>query len=140
MYIFSLIFVLDAEVLKYCQLTCFEIGILYSTIMGQGELSRKMLETAVRSILGAITEVSSAQVLWNLCFTWALSGPLADTNPLSITTKINNVLALPETGGDLAFDENVLHKVMEAWQLVSGESDGFMGFKDQEGLDYEKDG
>jgi hypothetical protein len=108
-----------------------EIGVLYSTVMGQGETSRGMLEMAVKSILEAASGASSAQVLWNLRFTRALSGPPADIKP-------DNVLSLPETGEDLAFDEDILHKVMEAWRLISGETDGFMSFEDREGADYEE--
>ena len=44
----------------------------------------------------------------------------------------NEPIIFPESSVDLAFDDSILKDVKDAWEQISGETEGFMQFDDRE--------
>lgn len=97
--------------------------------------SAQRLESALSDLLtAAVPEGNTAPVcLYKLQYEQSLS----PREPSTTTRGKTCTFSFPSPPLNLAFDDNCLHAVMDAWKLVMGEDaaeDGYMVFEDREGV------
>ena len=99
-----------------------------------GREGQALIESAVDRLIQA--EGLHARVLWSLRYTQ--SGRLSNGKPgrLTVEEEAPNCYCFPPSSLDLAFEDDILDLVKEAWKIVVGdEADDadFMTFDDREG-------
>lgn len=112
-------------------------GIIYGNVSLGGAEGQSLLECAVDRLLQA--EGPHATVLWSMRYTQ--QGRLSnDSTPSTIYNSSPHVLSFPPSNLDLAFEDETIDMVKEAWKTVMGDqasSDDFMIFNDRDGASDE---
>lgn len=109
-------------------------GVIYCSVALPGPQGQALIEAAVDRLIQA--EGPPARVLWSLRYTQ--SGRLSNGEPRRLTVEdgIPGCYHFPPSSLDLAFEDDTLDLVKEAWKIVVGdEADDadFMMFDDREG-------
>lgn len=113
----------------------FVTGIIYGSVSLAGPEGQFLLNSAVDRLVQA--EGPQAVVLWSMRYTQAgrLSNGSAEPH---LHTLSPHVLRIPPSGLDLAFEDDTVDVVQEAWQRIVGDEVGreeFMVFDDREASD-----
>lgn len=115
----------------------FATGVIYGSVAIPGSAGQELLERAVDRLLQA--EGPQASALWSLRYTQL--GRLGDNrSSCSIRSYSPNVFGFPPPSLDLAFEDQTVDLVKEAWIQIVGSSvphDEFMIFEDREGTSDE---
>ncbi|PYH97709.1 hypothetical protein BO71DRAFT_395957 [Aspergillus ellipticus CBS 707.79] len=109
-------------------------SVVYSSVNIPGAAGQLMIENAVQKLLQSAAD-QSANVLWSLRYTQLGRGS-ADGSPADIICPSKNLICLPPSSLDLAFDDSLIDTVKNAWELIMGEEAAqhqFMEFEDREG-------
>ncbi|KAK3721984.1 Rab proteins geranylgeranyltransferase component A [Vermiconidia calcicola] len=110
-------------------------SVIYSSIAMPHDSGLPHLERAVASLLGAVREQPSPQVLWSLRY----QQQHADFEH-SLMNAQEGVIVLSSLSCDLVLEDSSLDKVKIAWQKITGESENaFMNFDPREGANDEDD-
>ncbi|OQE25907.1 hypothetical protein PENFLA_c008G07913 [Penicillium flavigenum] len=109
-------------------------SVIYCSVALPGPEGQALIESAVDRLFQA--EGLPTRVLWSLRYTQ--SGRLSDGEPrrLTVEDEIPDCYHFPPSSLDLAFEDDTLDLVKEAWKIVVGdEADDadFMMFDDREG-------
>ncbi|KAI2787131.1 hypothetical protein POX_f07493 [Penicillium oxalicum] len=112
-------------------------SVIYGSVAIPGSAGQELLERAVDRLLQA--EGPQASALWSLRYTQL--GRLGDNrSSCSIRSYSPNVFGFPPPSLDLAFEDQTVDLVKEAWIQIVGSSvphDEFMIFEDREGTSDE---
>ena len=98
------------------------------------EAGYKALELSVQHLLDIIEEEPRPSVLWSLQYS-RKSAEVINTVEETTQAKTllpSGVLQLSDLEPDLAFADGILQHVRNAWQKVTGNSEGFMQFENRE--------
>ncbi|KAJ5772504.1 hypothetical protein N7520_003033 [Penicillium odoratum] len=109
-------------------------SIIYGSVSVTGLEGQTLLESAVDRLLRA--EGPEAVVLWSMRYNQ--QGRLSnDGSSATIQTHSPNVYSFPPSGLDLAFEDENIDMIKQAWLKVAGDvdPDDFMIFDDREGTD-----
>lgn len=109
-------------------------GVIYCSVALPGPEGQALIESAVDRLIRA--EGPQASVLWSLRYTH--SGRLSNGEPRRLTVEdgVPDGYLFPPSSLDLAFEDDTLDLVKEAWKIVVGDEvddADFMMFDDREG-------
>lgn len=108
-------------------------GIIYGSVAVSGPQGHALLERAVDRLLQA--EGPQAIALWSMRYTQL--GRLSNGGtPPSIQTHSPHVYSFPPPSLDLAFEDETVDMIKQAWVKIVGDEvahDEFMIFEDREG-------
>lgn len=108
-------------------------GIIYGSIALSGAEGHALLERAVDRLLQA--EGPQAIALWSMRYTQL--GRLSNGGPLpTIQSHSPHVYSFPPPSLDLAFEDETVDMIKQAWVKIVGDEvahDEFMIFEDREG-------
>ncbi|CAG8890440.1 unnamed protein product [Penicillium egyptiacum] len=109
-------------------------SVIYCSVALSGPEGHALIESAVDRLIRA--ERLPASVLWSLRYTQ--SGRLSNSEPrrLTVEDQIPDLYHFPPSSLDLAFEDDTLDLVKEAWKIVVGDEvddADFMVFDDREG-------
>jgi hypothetical protein len=108
-------------------------GIIYGSVVLTGPEGHTLLERAVDRLIHA--EGSQAIALWSMRYTQL--GRLSNGGtPPTIQTLSPHVFSFPPPSLDLAFEDETVDMIKEAWAKIVGDEvahDEFMIFEDREG-------
>lgn len=108
-------------------------GIIYGSVAMSGPEGHAKLERAVDYLLEA--EGPQALGLWSMRYT-QLGHLSNDKTPATIQTHSPHVFSFPPPSLDLAFEDETVDMIKEAWVKIVGDEvahDEFMIFEDREG-------
>lgn len=112
-------------------------GIIYGSVALPGPEGHQLLECAVDRLLRA--EGPQAIVLWSMRYNQM--GRLSnDGTPSTLHTHSPHVFSFPPSSLDLAFEDEIVDTVKEAWTRIVGDEvdhDDFMIFDDRDGTSDE---
>lgn len=121
----------------FAWLTRLRAGIIYGTVSLTGPEGSALLERAVDRVLRA--EGPQAIVLWSMRYTQMGRLSSDGTSP-SIHTHSPHVYSFPPPSLDLAFEDENVDMVKQAWTKIVGDEidhDDFMIFDDRDGASDE---
>jgi hypothetical protein len=109
-------------------------GVIYCSVALAGPEGQALIESAIDRLIRA--EGLPATVLWSLRYTHR--GPLSNGAPqrLIVKNEISHCYTFPPSSLDLAFEDDTLDLVKEAWKKVVGDEiddADFMVFDDRDG-------
>ncbi|KAE8415900.1 GDP dissociation inhibitor-domain-containing protein [Aspergillus pseudocaelatus] len=114
--------------------------VIYGSVSHAGAQGQSLIESAVHRLLQSNAE-PDAKVLWSLRYTQlGLSSNGANARSSKFEGPSSNILCFPPPSLDLAFDDALIDRVKDAWQLVMGDKaneQDFMNFEDREHADDE---
>lgn len=108
-------------------------GIIYGSVSLPGPEGQTLLECAVDRLLQA--EGPQAIVLWSMRYN-QLGRLSTDGTPSTLHTHSPHVFSFPPSSLDLAFEDDIVDTVKEAWTRIVGDEvdhDDFMIFVDRDG-------
>ncbi|KAJ6020386.1 hypothetical protein N7540_005890 [Penicillium herquei] len=114
-----------------------EQSIIYGSVSISGQEGHSLLERAVEKLLAA--EGPDAIVLWSMRYN-QLGRLSSDGSSPVIRAHSSNVYSFPPPSLDLAFEDETVDMVKQAWLKVTGsevDPDDFMIFDDREGTSDE---
>lgn len=107
---------------------------LYGFVSQTSDVGIPRLRQAVDTLLDSIGDLQDLQVVWSMH--WEQRYP-----PKAQTSDGSHIIALQSLSPDLAFDDDVLADVKNAWQRIAQpeDPDGFMKFEARDGTTDEDD-
>ncbi|MCJ1475542.1 Rab proteins geranylgeranyltransferase component A [Lambiella insularis] len=105
--------------------------IIYATTALSGPAGAQLLELASRRFAETFPEGQRPDTLWRLEYSQLFRPPAHGAIQLGVDVRDSTIL-FKDSAANLAFDDDVLADVREAWSRVSGMNDGFMQFEDRE--------
>ncbi|KAI1617457.1 GDP dissociation inhibitor [Exophiala viscosa] len=106
--------------------------VIYASLQADDSSSKHRLEAAVESFLGS--QGAAAALLWSLSYT-ASAATANFAAGLSLSRPRPSILVFPPQPYDIAFSDDVLDVVRDAWKTVLGsdvEDDSFLRFEERE--------
>ncbi|KAF5865314.1 Rab proteins geranylgeranyltransferase componentA [Aspergillus alliaceus] len=116
-------------------------SVVYGSVGIPGAQGQSLIEKAVHRLL-QLNADPDAKVLWSLRYTQLglASNGVADARSSKLARPSPNILCFPPPSLDLAFDDAVIDRVRDAWNLIMGDEANeyeFMNFEDRERADDE---
>ena len=117
----------------WASLVTISAGVIYASVaLDEGSGGSKWLQSAIKVLLRSLEHAEDVQILRQLQYYQRFqssepSSPSVDEDPVTQVLKLP-----PSNNSDLAFDDKILRDVRRVWQTISGETDGFMQFEEQE--------
>ena len=113
---------------------------MYSSVALEVDNGYEWLQVAVNVLFESLEDKKGIQVLWQLYYEQRAEQKKRVLDPIQKGGLNSRILTLSRSGAtDLAFDDTVLRDVREVWQDITGETEGFMQFEDQEAGAVEDD-
>ncbi|MCJ1403623.1 Rab proteins geranylgeranyltransferase component A [Xylographa trunciseda] len=104
--------------------------VIYASTMKSGSEDYELLDIATQKFFMTFAKEERPSVIWRLQYSQHQPDEEHESKPrVSIG---NGVISFTESSTDLAFDDNILASVREAWNKITGDTEGFMQFKDRE--------
>ncbi|MCJ1284844.1 Rab proteins geranylgeranyltransferase component A [Xylographa opegraphella] len=110
--------------------------VIYASTLGSDAFD--LLDIAIQKFFMTFAEEERPSTLWKLQYSQQQPHQEHESQPkIDINDGINS---FPESGTDLAFDDSTLATVREAWNKISGDTEGYMQFEDREIGAYDDEG
>jgi Rab proteins geranylgeranyltransferase component A len=112
----------------------FSSGIIYASVVSDDKPAKDRLKNAVSAFLVSMN--ANDTILWSLAFRVTGSSVSASPDNSISRDSSSRVMLFPRRPHDIAFDDNVLDTVRDAWTAILGDEvaaeSSFLRFEERE--------
>lgn len=91
------------------------LAILYASVGASESTGQALIKAALHAVLQTIDESPSPEVLWQIHY--QQHSPRAGSQ--AVTESDSRSIVFPSSSSDLAFDDSVLDRVKDAWEMIT---------------------